>query len=57
VASQILTHAAPGKIIVIHDGHHENPRPDRRYAIDATRKIIDGLHARGYSFATLCNSD
>lgn len=56
VASQILRHAAPGKIIVIHDGHHKNRRPDRRYAVDATRRLIDELRARGYSFGTLCDS-
>src|SRR5437867_3493749 len=32
VASQVIAHAGPGKIIVIHDGHHINPRADRRYA-------------------------
>jgi len=55
VANQILSHAAPGKIIVIHDGHHIDARADRRYAIDATRRIIDGLRARGYEFARLCD--
>jgi peptidoglycan/xylan/chitin deacetylase (PgdA/CDA1 family) len=54
VASQVIAHAAPGKIIVIHDGHHVDPRADRRYAIGAARQIIDGLRARGYKFDTLC---
>jgi peptidoglycan/xylan/chitin deacetylase (PgdA/CDA1 family) len=54
VAGQILAHAGPGKIIVIHDGHHRNPRADRRYALEATRRIIDGLRAKGYNFATFC---
>jgi len=56
VASQILSHAAPGKIIVIHDGHHKNREADRRYAIDATGRIIDSLRARGYVFRTLCDA-
>jgi peptidoglycan/xylan/chitin deacetylase (PgdA/CDA1 family) len=56
VANHILAHAAPGKIVVIHDGHHKNPRADRGYAIEATRRIIDGLRARGFSFGTLCES-
>jgi peptidoglycan/xylan/chitin deacetylase (PgdA/CDA1 family) len=55
VASQVLAHAAPGKIIVIHDGHHRNPRADRSYAIDATRRVIDGLRVRGYEFVALCD--
>ncbi len=54
VAAQVVAHAAPGKIVVIHDGHHKNPRADRRYAIEATRRIIDDLSAQGYSFGTLC---
>lgn len=56
VAAQVLSHAAPGKIIVIHDGHHRNPQADRRYALEATRQIIDGLRAQGYEFATMCES-
>jgi peptidoglycan/xylan/chitin deacetylase (PgdA/CDA1 family) len=54
VAHQVLAHAGPGKIIVIHDGHHRNPQADRRYAVEATRRIIDGLRAESYSFATFC---
>lgn len=54
VAAQVIAHAAPGKIIVIHDGHHRDPRADRRYALDATRLIIQGLRARGYQFAAMC---
>jgi peptidoglycan/xylan/chitin deacetylase (PgdA/CDA1 family) len=54
VANQVLAHAAPGKIIVIHDGHHRNPRADRRYALQATRQIVDGLRAQGYQFGTFC---
>ena len=54
VASQITSHAAPGKIFVIHDGHHRNPRADRRYAIEASARIIDALRARGYAFGVLC---
>ena len=57
VASQVINHAAPGKIIVIHDGHHSNPRADRLYALEAAGLIIDGLRSRGYEFAPLCGSD
>jgi peptidoglycan/xylan/chitin deacetylase (PgdA/CDA1 family) len=54
VSSQVVSHAAPGKIIVIHDGHHRNPRADRKYAIEATRILADRLSAAGYKFGTLC---
>ena len=53
VASDVLSHAAPGKIIVIHDGHHRNREANRLYAIEATRLIIDGMKSRGFEFATL----
>ena len=54
VASHVLSHAGPGKIIVIHDGHHRNPRADRQYAIEATKRIVDELSKRGYQFGTIC---
>ena len=54
VAHQILAHSGPGKIIVIHDGHHRELRADRQYALEATRQIIDGLRAKGYNFETFC---
>ena len=54
VARQVARHAAPGKIIVLHDGHHRNPRADRQYAVEAAGRIIDELRARGYEFAKLC---
>lgn len=56
VSRQILRNASPGQIIVMHDGHHINPRADRRYAIEATRLVIDGLRAQGYEFATFCGA-
>jgi peptidoglycan/xylan/chitin deacetylase (PgdA/CDA1 family) len=54
VAAQVTSNAAPGKIVVIHDGHHHNPRANRGYAIEAAGRIIDELKLRGYSFGTLC---
>jgi peptidoglycan-N-acetylglucosamine deacetylase len=54
VAAQLIQHAAPGKIIVIHDGHHREPRADRRYAIDASRRVIEELTRQGYVFGSLC---
>lgn len=54
VAVQLVAHAGPGKILVIHDGHHQNPSADRTYAIEATRLLIDDLRVAAYSFGTLC---
>jgi peptidoglycan/xylan/chitin deacetylase (PgdA/CDA1 family) len=55
VAEHLVKHARSGNIAVIHDGHHKNPRADRSYAIDATRRIIEELGAQGYEFKTLCH--
>lgn len=54
VAAQIVAHAAPGKIVVIHDGHHRNPRADRMYAVDAAVRVVDALAAQGYQFRGMC---
>lgn len=56
IAAQIVSHAAPGKIAVLHDGHHENPRADRRYTLAAVPLIIERLRQNGYTFAPLCES-
>jgi peptidoglycan/xylan/chitin deacetylase (PgdA/CDA1 family) len=56
VASHVLSNVEPGKIIVIHDGHHRNPRADRQYAIEATERIIDELVKQSYQFATFCQT-
>jgi peptidoglycan/xylan/chitin deacetylase (PgdA/CDA1 family) len=46
--------ASSGDIIVIHDGHHKNPRADRRYAIETVDRLIPELRARGFEFGTIC---
>jgi peptidoglycan-N-acetylglucosamine deacetylase len=54
IVPRIAAHASPGDIIVIHDGHHENPRADRQYAIEAVDRLIPELRARGFRFGTIC---
>lgn len=46
--------ASPGDIIVIHDGHHKDPRSDRRYAVETVDLLIPRLRARGMQFGTIC---
>ncbi len=53
IASRVLARARPGKIVVIHDGHHRNPAADRQYAAGSVGLIVDGLRARGYELAPL----
>jgi peptidoglycan/xylan/chitin deacetylase (PgdA/CDA1 family) len=47
--------ASAGDIIVIHDGHHVNPRAARRYAAETMRAIVPALRSRGFAFAPLCD--
>jgi peptidoglycan/xylan/chitin deacetylase (PgdA/CDA1 family) len=46
--------ASNGDIIVIHDGHHKNPRADRRYAVETVDRLIPELRKRGFEFGTIC---
>jgi len=46
--------ADDGEIIVIHDGHHKNPRADRRYAVETVDRLIPELRTRGFAFGTIC---
>jgi peptidoglycan/xylan/chitin deacetylase (PgdA/CDA1 family) len=55
LATRLARRASDGDIIVMHDGHHVDPRPDRRYAVEATRQLIPALRLRGYRFGTLCD--
>ena len=51
---RLLRKASPGDIVVIHDGHHKNPRADRRYAVDTVDALIPALRARGFTFGKVC---
>ena len=54
LARRLSRRASAGDIIVMHDGHHLNPRADRRYAVEATALMIPAFRARGFEFGTLC---
>jgi len=53
-ATRLLRRAKSGDIVVIHDGHHKNPRADRRHAAGTVRLLVPGLKERGFVFRTLC---
>lgn len=57
VATRLLRKASAGDIVVIHDGHHANPRADRRHAAETTRRLAPALRARGFAFGTLCDAN
>jgi peptidoglycan/xylan/chitin deacetylase (PgdA/CDA1 family) len=46
--------AGPGSIIVLHDGHHKNPRADRRYTVETVDKLIPMLREKGLRFGRIC---
>jgi peptidoglycan/xylan/chitin deacetylase (PgdA/CDA1 family) len=54
IVPRLVRNASPGDIIVIHDGHHEDPRADRQYAIDVTNALIPELRQKGFGFGTIC---
>lgn len=54
LADRLARRADDGDIIVMHDGHHIDPRADRRYAVEATVRLIPALRARGLTLGRLC---
>jgi peptidoglycan/xylan/chitin deacetylase (PgdA/CDA1 family) len=48
--------AGAGSILVMHDGHHENPRADRRYTVATVAQLIPRLRAKGLTFGSVCES-
>jgi peptidoglycan/xylan/chitin deacetylase (PgdA/CDA1 family) len=54
LAARLARKASDGDIVVIHDGHHVDPRADRRHAAEAVRLLAPQLRARGFVFKALC---
>ena len=54
VAGRLVRKASAGDIIVIHDGHHKNPRADRRHAGETVRLLVPRLREKGFAFGRLC---
>ena len=54
VARRLERKTSAGDIIVIHDGHHRDPRADRRHAAEAVRLLVPELRSRGFELGTLC---
>ena len=54
VAARLAKKASAGDIIVIHDGHHENPRAERMHAAEVVRRFVPMMQARGFEFRPLC---
>lgn len=56
LAKRLARKASNGDVIVIHDGHHEDPRADRRHAAETVRLLAPLLGARGFTFGALCDA-
>lgn len=56
LASRLAAKASDGDIVVMHDGHHENPRADRRRTVQATAELIPLLRQKGLNFGRLCEA-
>ena len=53
---RIAGRAGPGSIIVLHDGHHKNPRADRRYTVETVDRLIPVLRQKRLKFGTICDA-
>lgn len=53
VVSNVLDHAHPGAIVLMHDGGLSGGNPDRGTTVAALPRIIDGLRDQGYSLVTV----
>jgi chitooligosaccharide deacetylase len=54
LAARLAGRASDGDIVVMHDGHHKNPRADRMRTVSATADLVLRLKARGFRFGELC---
>ena len=53
IAERVLSHARDGSIICLHDGRGTLKDPDASSTIEAVRRIVPSLLARGYHFETV----
>jgi peptidoglycan-N-acetylglucosamine deacetylase len=51
---RLVSRASAGDIVVIHDGHHKDPRADRLYAVETVDRLIPALKAKGFQFGKIC---
>ena len=51
---RIASRVSDGDIIVMHDGDESAPTRDQRHTVEATRRLIPQLRARGFAFGKIC---
>lgn len=57
IARRLARGVDAGDIVVMHDGHHEDPRADRQHTVEATRQLVPALRDKGFAFGVLCEPD
>ena len=56
LADRLARRASDGDIMVIHDGHHADPKADRQYAVGAAALLVPALRDRGFRLGRICRS-
>jgi peptidoglycan/xylan/chitin deacetylase (PgdA/CDA1 family) len=51
---RIASRVSDGDIVVMHDGDESAPTRDQRHTVEATRRLIPELRARGFAFGKIC---
>ena len=54
LADRLAGRISGGDIVVMHDGHHEDPEAERLYTVDAVTLLVPKLRERGFVFGTIC---
>jgi peptidoglycan/xylan/chitin deacetylase (PgdA/CDA1 family) len=54
IAARLARRISDGSIVVMHDGHHQNPRADRRHTVATTAALVPQLRGRGFTLRSLC---
>ena len=54
IVPRLLRRASDGFIVVVHDGHHEDPRAPRGYAAETVDVLVPALRDRGFELRTIC---
>ena len=54
--NRVVPKLSDGDIVVLHDGHHEDPRADRGYTVEAVARLVPELKARGFRLGRICGA-
>ena len=55
VVNRLRPRIGNGDIVVLHDGDQAAPFADQRHTVDATRRLLPELRAKGFAFGTICD--